>query len=95
MGPKEGLKEGALTANTGSNDPRNNRREKPNNSTDFKGKCFNCGKTGHKKSECTKPKYNPSTGPLAAPNGGRGLSPGLGQGENRPIWWRKPGWPEL
>jgi hypothetical protein len=75
IGPKEGLKEGALTANIGSKGSRNSRRKEPNNSASFKGRCFNYGKTGHKKSECTtKPKDNPSTGPLATPNGGRGLS---------------------
>ena len=46
---------------------------------EFKGKCFNCGKVGHRKVNCRLIQQNngnkASTGPLATPNGGRGLSP--------------------
>jgi hypothetical protein len=65
MGPKEALRETVLSARTDGNQPK-----KP-----FKGKCFHCGKRGHRKSEC-RARNSPSTGPLATPNGGRGLSPG-------------------
>jgi hypothetical protein len=40
-----------------------------------KGVCWNYGKPGHKRHECTLPK-EASTGPLPTPGGGRGLSPG-------------------
>lgn len=47
---------------------------------EFKGKCFNCGKVGHRKANCRQLQRDnsnmASTGPLATPNGGRGLSPG-------------------
>ena len=45
----------------------------------FNGKCYNCGKTGHRKVDCKLPTEKgdsrASTGPLTTPNGGRGLSP--------------------
>jgi LysM repeat protein len=48
----------------------------------FKGKCYYCQKEGHRKAECKKrindeksEKGGPSTGPLATPSGGKGLSP--------------------
>lgn len=65
LGPKKESVE-ALKAATGG-------------SKGFRGKCWNCGDTGHKREACKKPKEstdNPSTGPLATPGGGRGLSPG-------------------
>lgn len=39
--------------------------------------CWNCGKPGHMKHECTQPRRasQASTGPLQTPGGGRGLSP--------------------
>lgn len=47
---------------------------------EFKGKCFNCGKVGHRKANCRQLQQNnsnkASTRPLATPNGERGLSPG-------------------
>jgi len=65
MGPKEALKESVLSAKTGAKKA-------------FQGKCFNCGKPGHKKANCRSRKSaeSPSTGPLETPGGGRGLSPG-------------------
>ena len=48
----------------------------------FNGNCFYCQKPGHIKAECQSRKRDeagkggqPSTGPLATPGGGRGLSP--------------------
>lgn len=40
--------------------------------------CWNCGKPGHKRHECTELRQagQASTGPLPTPGGGRGLSPG-------------------
>ena len=47
---------------------------------EFKGKCFHCGNVGHRKVNCRQLQQHngkkASTGPLATPNGGRGLSPG-------------------
>jgi hypothetical protein len=71
MGPKEALKESVLLAKTGEKSPK------------FQGKCFKCGKFGYRKSDCRSKKAkqenqekSPSTGPLATPGGGRGLSLG-------------------
>lgn len=75
MGPKEALKETVLSARTGGKGPKRT----------FQGKCYNCGKEGHRKAECrgkkqgTQGTQSPSTGPLATPGGGRGLSPGPGK----------------
>jgi hypothetical protein len=68
MGPKEALKETVLSAKTAAKAPK-----KP-----FQGECFNCGKKGHMKAQCKSKKQGqgPSTGPLATPSRGRGLSPG-------------------
>jgi hypothetical protein len=75
MGPKEALKESVLSAKTDEKAPKEG----------FQGKCFNCGKKGHRKADCKKPKKqekpgkdekSPSTGPLPTPGGGKGLSPG-------------------
>ena len=79
MGPKEALKESVLLAKTGEKSPK------------FQGKCFKCGKFGHRKSDCRSKKEkqdqekSPSTGPLATPGGGRGLSPGPGKSTEKPI----------
>lgn len=80
MGPKEALKESVLLAKTGEKSPK------------FQGKCFKCGKQGHRKSDCKSKKVekqeqekSPSTGPLATPGGGRGLSPGPGKSTEKPI----------
>jgi hypothetical protein len=81
MGPKEALKESVLLAKTGEKSPK------------FQGKCFKCGKQGHRKSDCRSKKgekqenqeKSPSTGPLATPGGGRGLSPGPGKSTEKPI----------
>jgi hypothetical protein len=75
IGPKEALKESVLLAKTGEKSPK------------FQGKCFKCGKFGHRKSDYKSKKVekqenqekSPSTGPLATPGGGRGLSPGPGK----------------
>ena len=71
LGPKEAVKEGAFKAVDNQRKPR------------FGGKCFNCGKQGHRARDCRVPTKerdpegrNPSTGPLPTPSGGRGLSPG-------------------
>jgi hypothetical protein len=70
MGPKESIKEGAYSAMDAKGKLK------------FKGKCYNCGKTGHRVRDCRAPKKDPedagkspSTGPLPTPTGGRGLSP--------------------
>ncbi|TGO07551.1 hypothetical protein BPAE_1398g00010 [Botrytis paeoniae] len=81
MGPRESIKENALSAKT--------------QSKGFKGKCFNCGKGGHRKADCRKPKKDsnssntdsPSTGPLSTPSGGRGLSPRAEQAKTAEISW--------
>jgi hypothetical protein len=44
MGPKEALKESVLLAKTGEKSPK------------FQGKCFKCGKFGHRKSDCKSKK---------------------------------------
>lgn len=46
------------------------------NNRAFKGNCYNCGKLGHKSTECraAKKASGASTGPLATPGGSRGLS---------------------
>lgn len=47
----------------------------------FNGKCYNCGKIGHRKADCRllhQNRIKASTGPLATSNGGRGLSPVAG-----------------
>ena len=46
MGLKEALKESVLSAKTDEKAPKEG----------FQGKCFNCGKKGHRKAECKKPK---------------------------------------
>ena len=69
LGPKEPIKESVLSAKDLKKTPKN---------TKFKGKCWNCDRIGHRSTECKspkKPEKSPSTGPLATPNGGRGLSP--------------------
>jgi len=75
MGLKEALKESVLSAKTDEKAPKEG----------FQGKCFNCGKKGHRKADYKKPKKqekpgkeekSPSTGPLPTPRGGKGLSPG-------------------
>ncbi len=79
MGPKDPLKETAFSANIGA---KGNKRT-------FQGDCYNCGKKGHRATDCRSKKpekrtgkgperleKGPSTGPLATPGGGRGLSPG-------------------
>ena len=67
MGPKEPVREGAFRAQT------------TGKSTKFHGKCFKCGKQGHRKQDCRSPtkapETSPSTGPLPTPIGGKGLSP--------------------
>jgi Domain of unknown function (DUF4219)/Zinc knuckle len=55
MGPKEPLKETALSAKAGGKQPKKS----------FQGKCFNCGKQGHRKADC-RAKSSPSTGPLVS-----------------------------
>ena len=60
---------------------RHDKQEKENmdRSRGFNEKCFNCGKTGHRKANCRSPAEKgdgrASTGPLTTSNGGRGLSP--------------------
>lgn len=81
------IKENVFSATT---PPRNKQRayggtnllqEGTGRKSGFNGKCYNCGKTGHRKVDCRLPHQNrikASTGPLATPNGGRGLSPVAG-----------------
>jgi len=79
MGPKEPVEESVFTVQ------QRQRRG-------FNGKCFTCNQRGHKSFECEfkdtaedpeaasrEPNTGPSTGPLATPSGGRGLSPPLAQ----------------
>ncbi|TAQ86431.1 hypothetical protein B7494_g5234 [Chlorociboria aeruginascens] len=75
------LQKGALQPSTG---PEGSKKQ--GQGTKFKGECYNCGTKGHWSKDCRKPKKNknsakgsnknPSTGPLATPNRGRGLSRG-------------------
>jgi hypothetical protein len=90
LGPKESVKEGALSAQTPSKGKGNkgskDKAKKP------KGACFNCGQEGHFKAECPelegkKEGKKPSTGPLATPSGGRGLSPKQTQAKMAEISW--------
>lgn len=59
----------------------------------FNGKCYNCGKTGHRKADCRllpeNDKGRASTGPLTTPNGGRGLSPG---GHDKTYYTSETSW---
>jgi hypothetical protein len=81
MGPKEALKESVLLAKTEGKSPK------------FQGKYFKYGKQGHRKSDYKSKKVekqenqekSPSTGPLATPGRGRGLSPGPGKLTEKPI----------
>ncbi|TGO07898.1 hypothetical protein BPAE_1338g00010 [Botrytis paeoniae] len=81
MGPRESIKENALSAKT--------------QSKGFKGKCFNYEKGGHRKADCRKPKKDsnssntdsPSTRPLSTPSGGRGLLPRAEQAKTVEISW--------
>jgi hypothetical protein len=71
IGASEPAKEGALRTDTGSKEPKKR----------FKGECFYCKKKGHRQADCRtrlsdeKAGKGPSTGPLATPSGGKGLSP--------------------
>ena len=62
LGPKEPIREDAFSATNAEKPPR------------FQGKCYNCGRTGHKKQACRSPirapDSNPSTGPLPTPLSG-------------------------
>ena len=49
----------------------------------FTGRCFKCNKVGHRQAECRSKKA--STGPLATPSGGRGLSPPPNQDELKQL----------
>jgi hypothetical protein len=78
LGPKESIKEGVLSAQAPfkgkGNKGSKGKAKKP------KGACFNCGQQGHFKYECPesegkKESKRPSTGLLATPSGGGGLSP--------------------
>lgn len=79
IGSKE-LKQTALKAETSGNSGGNSGAKKP------KGKCYNCGQTGHWKKDCTeKPKadasgdkstkQSASTGPLPTPGSSKDLMP--------------------
>jgi hypothetical protein len=90
LGPKESIKEGALSAQAPSKGKGNkgskDKAKKP------KGACFNCGQQGHFKAECPesedkKESKKPSTGPLATPSGGGGLSPKQTQAKVAEISW--------
>lgn len=81
MGSKEVIKEEAFKATDTKRKPR------------FQGKCFNCGKLGHRARDCralTKERNpeerSPSTGPLPTPSGGRGLSLGPSTKEMKKLY---------
>jgi hypothetical protein len=90
LGPKESVKEGALSAQIPSKGKGNKgskgKAKKP------KGACFNYGQEGHFKAECPelegkKEGKKPSTGPLATPSGGGSLSPKQTQAKVAEISW--------
>jgi hypothetical protein len=87
LGPKESIKEDTLSAQAPSKGKGNKgskgRAKKP------KGACFNCGQQGHFKAEYpeSEGKKRPSTGPLATPSGGGGLSPKQTQARIAEISW--------
>src|SRR5882757_988666 len=74
MGAKDPLKETAFSARTPKKGSMGATRRPTGR---FRGNCYNCGKLGHKSTECRAPKKStgPSTGPLVTPGGRRGLSP--------------------
>ena len=75
------LKENVFYASTQGKGQRGQRGMKPayghKGEQKFSGRCFGCNKPGHRKVDCDKLTDDPrgSTGPLATPSGGRGLSP--------------------
>jgi len=77
LGPKEPIREGAFSATGTGKAPK------------FQGKCFNCGRVGHRKQDCKSPKKSPgnspSTGPLPTPTGGKGLRIGPTEGAKHAI----------
>jgi Reverse transcriptase (RNA-dependent DNA polymerase)/Integrase core domain/GAG-pre-integrase domain len=82
LGPKEPLKESVFRATQSPNqgDSAAQGRRNKGQKRKFKGNCYTCQKPGHKSAECRlrAPEgspQGPSTGPLATPSGGRGLSP--------------------
>ncbi|KAM3067034.1 hypothetical protein ACMFMG_012223 [Clarireedia jacksonii] len=82
LGPKEGVKEGALSAQTPKGKGKKDKAKKP------KGACFKCGQEGHFKADCPEEgDKKPSTGPLATPSGGKGLSPKQTQANIAEISW--------
>jgi hypothetical protein len=64
---KDPLKEKVLKAS--------DKRKKTKGS--FTGKCFTCGKVGHKSTKCRSTEKKAFTGPLTTPGGRQGLSPPL------------------
>jgi hypothetical protein len=64
---KDPLKEKALKASDKGNKTKGG----------FTGKCFTCGKVGHKSTECRSAEKKAFTGPLTTPGGRQRLSPPL------------------